>query len=217
MIVCSRGGFHAGGILAAALTVTLVANAMTSIAHVSVTATAMGTFPVVTVMSIRGPVAASTSVLIVVIISVVISTVGWSTRRGLGELRRGLVQLGGCMGSGALVGNRGWRWKGPHGGLIRNGKLRTISARVQKTGNVVLLAEPAWNIAETKLLNHVELGGHFMLVQATYATQRQSRPYMVSGIQSIYLVERSHTRRDESNTSSTPSSSFRPALKELET
>ena len=103
----SRDGFQAGGILAAVLAVTLVANNMTSIAHVSVTATAMGTLPVVAMMSIRGPVAASTSVLIVVTISVVASTVGWSTRRGFVELRGGLVQLGGYMISGVLVSRRG--------------------------------------------------------------------------------------------------------------
>lgn len=172
------GGFHAGGPLAAPLAVALAANAMTNRTHVSVTATTGGTLPVIAMMSIRSPVT-STSMLIVAAKAVVACTVRWSARRGLVELGRGLVQLRVGMDSGhfsgaALVGRRSWGWQGPHGRLIRNGKLRTVLVWMQETLHVVLLAVPARNVTETKFLDQVLLIGHFMLVETTYATQRQS-------------------------------------------
>jgi hypothetical protein len=138
----------------------------------------VGTLPVIAMMAIRGPVT-STSMLIVAAKGVVASTVRWSARRGLVELGRGLVQLRVGMDSGhfagaALVGRRRWGWQSPHGRLIRNGKLRAVLVWMQKRLDVVLLAVPAGNVAETKFLDQVLLIGHFMLVETTYATQRQS-------------------------------------------
>ena len=81
---------------------------------------------------------------------------------------------GGHFAGTALVGRRSWGWQGPHGRLIRNGKLRTVLVGVQETLHIVLLPVPTRDIPKAKFLDQVLLIGHFMLVQATYATRRQS-------------------------------------------